>query len=129
MYDLDALIEGARNSGLSVTIEIDGRSRALPSGIGLVAYRIIQEALTNAIRHAAPTTVTVRIAYEVAALALDVRDEGRQGVVPLQVIRGSGSGLRGMRERVERCAGALTFGPLPSGGYAVTARLPIETAS
>jgi signal transduction histidine kinase len=127
MRDLEALAARARSAGLAVTIEIDGRSRALPGDVGLVAYRVVQEALTNAIRHAAPTAVTVRVAYEADALAVDVRDEGRSAGLPGQMtVSGTGNGLRGMLERVERCAGVLSFGPLPSGGFAVTARLPIE---
>jgi signal transduction histidine kinase len=128
--DLEALISRARSAGLDVTIQIDGCSRALPGGVGLVAYRLVQEALTNAIRHAAPTAVTVRLAYEVDVLTVDVRDEGRQASLPGAVaVPGSGNGLRGMLERVERCSGVLSFGPLPSGGFAVSARLPIETTT
>jgi signal transduction histidine kinase len=129
LHDLEMLASHARVAGLAITIEIHGHARALPGGVGLVAYRVIQEALTNAIRHAAPTTVTVRLVYETDTLAVVVRDEGRRVGPPRQAsVAGSGNGLRGMLERVERCAGVLSFGSLPSGGFAVSARLPIESA-
>jgi signal transduction histidine kinase len=127
MPDLEGLASRARSAGVDVTIKVDGHARALPGSVGLVAYRIVQEALTNAMRHAAPTAVTVRLAYETDALKVDVRDEGRRAGLPGEVaVPGSGNGLRGMLERVERCAGVLSFGPLPAGGFAVSARLPVE---
>jgi signal transduction histidine kinase len=125
--DMEALARSARAAGLTVSVRVDGPTRAVPGAVGLVAYRIVQEALTNAIRHAAPTDVAVRLAYEAGALAVEVRDVGRHaGATDAVAVSGSGNGLRGMRERVETLEGVVSFGPQPSGGFAVSARLPLE---
>jgi signal transduction histidine kinase len=127
LEQMEALAHGARVAGLNVAIRVEGQTRAVPGRVGLVAYRIVQEALTNAIRYAAPTDVAVHLVYERDALAVDVRDAGRPpGSAGAVALAGSGHGLRGMRERVESCAGAVSFGPLPVGGFAVSARLPLE---
>jgi signal transduction histidine kinase len=125
--DMEALALGARAAGLNVSVRVDGPPRALPGAVGLVAYRIVQEALTNAIRHAAPTDVAVCLAYESRALAVHVRDFGRRpGTRDAVTVSGTGNGLRGMRERVEILDGVMSFGALPAGGFAIAARLPLE---
>ena len=125
--DMEALAHGARAAGLNVSVRVDGPPRAVPGAVGLVAYRIVQEALTNAIRHAAPTDVAVCLAYESRALAVDVRDVGRRaGARDTVRVSGTGNGLRGMRERVEIVNGVMSFGALPTGGFAIAARLPLE---
>jgi signal transduction histidine kinase len=130
LEEMEALAQGARVAGLNVEIRVEGLTRAVPGRVGLVAYRIVQEALTNAIRYAAPTDVAVHLSYERNALAVDVRDAGRRpGSARVVTLAGSGQGLRGMRERVESCAGAVSFGPLPVGGFAVSARLPLEAGA
>jgi signal transduction histidine kinase len=125
--DIEALAHGARVAGLNVSVRVDGAARAIPGAVGLIAYRIVQEALTNAIRHAAPTDVTVSLAYEPRTLAVDVRDVGRHpGAHDAMAAHGSGNGLRGLRERVEITRGVVSFGALPAGGFAISARLPLE---
>lgn len=126
LADLEALAVGARAAGLEVEVAVDGRPHPLPGAIGLVAYRVVQEALTNAARHAAPTDVAVRLAYRPGAVVIEVHDAGRRpGAAPAAIVEGSGHGLRGMRERVEACAGALAFGSRADGGFGVSAHLPL----
>jgi signal transduction histidine kinase len=120
---LDALVEQVREAGLPVTLRVEGEARALPPGIDLSAYRIVQEGLTNALKHAGPARAEVLISYGDDELALRVSDDGR-GHDPAS--DGAGHGLVGMRERVALYGGTLEAGPLPGGGFALTARLPLE---
>jgi signal transduction histidine kinase len=127
---LDALVERARGAGLPVGLTVDGDPRELPAGAELAAYRVVQEALTNAIRHAgrAPTEVLVR--WEPEALVIVVADTGR-GTVPANAEEddatpGGGHGLVGMRERVRVYGGELTALPRPDGGFVVRARIPLR---
>jgi signal transduction histidine kinase len=120
---LDSLIEQVRATGLDVSLEIAGTPRALPAAVDLSAYRIVQEALTNALKHAEAEHVTVRVRYD-DRLVLEIRDDGRA------TGNGNpgGSGLIGMRERVTLLAGTLETGPAAGGGYLVTVQIPIEEA-
>jgi signal transduction histidine kinase len=118
--DLDALLEQIRRAGLPVTLEVDGEPAPLPSGLDLCAYRIVQEALTNALKHAGPAQAHVRLRWSANALDLDVVDDGRG---PLAA-NGSGHGLIGMRERVALYGGRLETGPGEDHGFAVRAHLP-----
>jgi len=121
---LPALVEQAREAGLEARLEVQGEPRPLPPGMDLSAYRIVQEALTNAVRHAGPSTARVLIRYGDADLRLEVRDDGlgpRAG-------NGAGHGLIGMRERVNLFGGELDAGPRPDGGFAVAARLPLPSS-
>ena len=126
LRDLEQLVHRARGAGLTVELGVTGTSHPLTPGVDLCAYRILQEALTNAIKHARATHVHVQVRYEPDAIALEIRDDGR--------VRGgasanrTGHGLLGMRERVELYGGDLRAGPEPSGGFAVRARLPLEAA-
>jgi signal transduction histidine kinase len=120
---LDALVEQVRAAGLPVTVRIEGEPRPLPPGIDLSAYRIVQEGLTNALKHAGPARAEVLVAYGGDELALRVSDDGR-GHDP--DADGAGHGLVGMRERVALYGGTLEAGPAPGGGFALSARLPLE---
>jgi signal transduction histidine kinase len=121
--DVEALVGSARKAGLSVGLAVSGTPRRLPAGLALTVYRIVQEALTNAARHAAGSRVGVSLRYEPEALDVAVVDNGgrpvEQGAPP------GGRGLLGMRERVAVFAGTLETGPAPDGGFAVHARLPL----
>ena len=123
--DVPALVAGYRDAGLDVRLRTDGEPRPLASGVELAAYRIIQEALTNTIKHAGPARAEVRIAFGPDDLTVVVTDDGRgAGLEP-----GSGGhGLAGMRERVTVYDGDLDAGPHPGGGFRVRARLPFEPA-
>ncbi len=120
---LDELVGQARLAGLPVELVVAGEPRALPPGIDLTAYRIVQEALTNTRRHAGPAHAHVSVRYGSEALDLEVTDDGRTATT---VGDGAGHGLVGMRERVALYDGTLAAGPRPEGGYAVRVRLPVE---
>jgi len=120
---LKSLLEHVRASGLPVELRIEGEPMHLPAGIDLSSYRIVQEALTNVVRHAEDATAEVVIRYREHALELHVVDDGRGKATN---INGSGHGLIGMRERVALFGGTLETGPRDGGGYAVHALLPFE---
>ncbi len=117
---LDGLVEQVRRAGLPVALTVAGDAAPLPAGLDLCAYRIVQEGLTNALKHAgAGARAEVRVGYAPAALEIDVRDDGRGGGPA-----GAGHGLIGMRERVALYGGELEAGPEAGGGFGVHARLP-----
>ncbi|NHC47667.1 sensor histidine kinase [Motilibacter aurantiacus] len=118
------LLERARGAGLDVRLEVVGDVRPLPPAVELSAYRLVQEALTNAVRHAGPTRAVVRVAYAPAALGLEVTDAGPGREVPAPR-GGAGLGLVAMRERVAVVGGTLVAGPRDGGGWAVRAELPL----
>ncbi|UWP80740.1 sensor histidine kinase [Dactylosporangium fulvum] len=122
---LDELLAQVREAGLTVTFKRDGVPVSLLPAADLSAYRIIQEALTNVLKHAGPTRVTVEIRYGDDGVHLSVVDKGGT-TAPL--VAGSGQGLIGMRERAMLFGGELTAGPGPEGGFAVHARLPAQVA-
>jgi signal transduction histidine kinase len=123
---LDALAEGVRAAGLPVTVTVTGQPRALPAITDLSAFRIVQEALTNAIRHAGPATATVTADYGPDELWVEVTDTGRGLTSPAAATaQAAGHGLRGMRERASAAGGTIDIGPLPGGGFRVAARLPL----
>lgn len=121
---VDDLVAGAEGAGLTVRTEIEGDPRQLPASVDVAGFRIVQEALTNAARHAGPATATVRVTYGPSDLTVVVEDDGR-GATP-SGLPGSGSGIVGMRERVAALGGQLEVGPRPGGGFRVRARLPLE---
>jgi signal transduction histidine kinase len=123
---LNDLVGQARRAGLLVELAVAGEPRVLPPGVELTAYRIVQEALTNARRHAGPARAHVLLRYGIEALDLEVTDDGRAAPTRGD---GAGHGLVGMRERVALYDGSLEAGPRPEGGYAVRARLPVETGA
>ena len=119
---LGALVEQVRDAGLPTELRVEGKTRELPPGVDLSAYRIVQEALTNALKHAGSRArARVVVTYEHDGLLLEVVDDGTG---PSQS-NGDGHGLTGMRERVSVFGGRLESGPRPEGGFAVKARLPL----
>lgn len=120
LADLDRLTARTVQAGVRVDLETRGRARELPAGVDLAAYRIVQEALTNVIKHAGSGGCRVTVAYEDAAVSVEVVDEGR-GAVPST----GGHGLAGMRERTRLYGGEFEAGPLPGRGFRVAARLPL----
>jgi signal transduction histidine kinase len=122
---LDELAAPMRAGGLDVVVRRQGPPAPLPAGVELSAYRIVQEALTNTLRHARATRAEVVVRYADDAVEVDVRDDGH---APPASDGGGGRGLVGMRERASLLGGTLEAGPLPSGGYRVHARLPLEQA-
>ena len=129
--DLGELVRGVREAGLPVTLRIDGEPCQLSQALGLSAFRIVQEALTNALRHAGPAQAEVTIRYQAAAVELEIRDTGggRDGQPGPERVNGHGPGhgLVGMRERVAMFGGEFTAAPAPGGGYLVRARMPFDT--
>jgi signal transduction histidine kinase len=101
----------------------------LPPAVDLAAYRIIQESLTNVVRHAAASAATVTVAYEQARVVIEVRDDGRGAGSRLKETSGQGHGLAGMRERVTAAGGELEAAPLPGRGFRVRATLPTSGAT
>ncbi|RKN19892.1 sensor histidine kinase [Micromonospora musae] len=122
-----ALRERLAGAGLPVTVRTEGEPSALPVALDLAAYRVVQESLTNVLRHAGPATAAVRIRYAPTEVEVEVTDTGRgvaeAGRVP------AGSGLAGMRERVTALGGSFAAGPAADGGFRVHARLPLEERS
>jgi len=124
MDDLRSLIEGAREAGLHVEVTTEGEPRPLPFGVELSAYRIVQEAITNTLKHAGPVRAHVTVHYGEHDLQLAIRDEG-EGRSRNGAAAGSGHGLVGMRERVALYGGELQAGPGDEGGFVVHARIPL----
>ncbi len=124
---LDGLVDNARLAGLTVHREDSGERRPLPPGVDLSAYRIVQEALSNAIRHAPGSTVRIGLAYSGAGLRVRVANTAARTQAPPSP--GAGHGLLGMRERTAMLGGDIAAGPLPDGGYEVSAFLPTGSES
>ncbi len=122
--DFSKLVHKCGEAGLPVELVVEGEARRLPAGLELSAYRIVQESLTNSLKHAGPARATVRLHYLDDALEVEVADNGRGAAASLSS-SGSGQGIVGMRERVEAFGGSLRTGPRPGGGFAVTALLPV----
>src|SRR5690606_32781095 len=112
---LDALAEETRRLGVRVDLDITGCTADLPPGIDLAAYRIIQESLTNVVKHARATCATVTVATDREGLAITVVDDGRGEPSP----NSAGHGLVGMRQRAAIYGGSLEAAPLPGGGFRV----------
>jgi signal transduction histidine kinase len=123
LRQLEALSEQIRQGGLPVEVIVEGAVRQLPPGIELAAYRIVQEALTNALKHAGKAKASVLIRYRDHDLELEVTDDGHG--VGGAVANSTGHGLVGMKERVGLYGGSLTVGAVPGGGYSVRATLPV----
>jgi signal transduction histidine kinase len=119
--DLDTLLVRVREAGLPVELRVEGEPMRLPAALDLCTYRIVQEALTNSLKHAGPAQATVALTYGERFLELEVSDDGRG----LAASNGAGHGLAGMRERVALFGGALESGPRAGGGYRIHARLPV----
>jgi signal transduction histidine kinase len=123
LRDLPTLVEQVRAAGLPVELRIEGELRELPVGIELSAYRIVQEALTNALKHAGQAQASVHVRYGQDSLELEIVDDGVGAATP---VASGGQGLVGMRERVALYGGRLDAGLRPSGGFAVRVLLPIR---
>jgi signal transduction histidine kinase len=122
LTSLTSLVEQVRASGLPVDLRVEGEPVHLPAGVDLSAYRIVQEALTNVVKHAHATSAEVEVRYRPDALELAIVDDGRGAAVSAN---GTGHGLIGMRERVALYGGKLDAGRRDGGGYSVRARLPL----
>jgi signal transduction histidine kinase len=121
--DLDGLVGTARATGLTVTTAVHGEPRVLPSVIDVAAARIVQESLTNVVRHSTAQNATVTVDYGPDALTVAVDDDGR----PLNASPSSGgSGITGMRERARALGGDLSVRRQPGGGFSVRATLPLS---
>ena len=131
---LDELAARARSAGFAVSVTAHGPVRPLPAGVDAAAYRIVQEALTNAVRHSAGRSATVQLRYGPADLEIEVADDGTSAApapdkgnpdpAPSKLANRTGNGLRGMAERARALGGSLDAGPRPGGGFRVLARLP-----
>lgn len=132
---LEVLVSTLRTGGLAVRMDVTGKPRPVPAPVGLAAYRIVQESLTNVLRHAGRASAAVKVRYAPDAVVLDIADDGR-GVPPTSGhgngnghggLNGNGHGghgIRGMRERAAALGGTLQAGPRPEGGFRVHAHLP-----
>jgi signal transduction histidine kinase len=121
---LDSLVQAVRKTGLPIEVETRGVPFALPAVVDLSAYRIVQEALTNVVKHAGEARVRVLLTYEAGRLDVEVSDDGRGAAAELRD-GGAGHGLVGMRERVALLGGELTTRPRSGGGFEIRARLPV----
>ncbi len=119
LADLPRLARRTAQAGVRVDVSVDGEATSLDPGLELSAYRIVQEALTNVVKHAGTDSARVTVEHRPDAIALDIVDRGRGGDV-----RAEGHGLTGMRERAALYGGTLLAGPLPDGGFRVSATLP-----
>ncbi len=124
LAQLDELVENVTRAGLPTSVAVHGEARRLAPTVDLTAYRIVQESLTNALRHAGPTTAHVTLSYTGDELRVEVADGGRGRVDGSA--QGAGHGIPGMRERAEAVGGTLIAGPVPGGGFCVQARLPLS---
>jgi signal transduction histidine kinase len=129
LRDVAELVRRAEATGLSVAVGVTPVSP--PRGVDAAGYRIVQEALTNVVRHAHASRVSIRIGPDDGDLVIEVEDDGAGRIRIPGPSRGGGSaggrGIRGMTERATALGGELTAGPRPGGGFAVRARLPLET--
>ena len=123
LADLEQLVSGIREAGLPVTLRIEGTPQPLPPALDLSAFRIVQEALTNTLKHAGTARAEVAVRYEDGLVSLEIADTGRGPGGG----RGTGHGLVGMRERAAMLGGELEALPRPEGGFAVRARLPLTS--
>jgi signal transduction histidine kinase len=123
LASLESLLEEVGRAGLPVELHVDGEPSAVPRAIDLSAYRIVQEGLTNALKHAQATHADVTLRYAPHELQIEVCDNGVGGAKS----NGAGYGLVGIRERVKIYGGQMTAGPAPGGGFVLSARLPVES--
>jgi signal transduction histidine kinase len=129
LAQLEGVMAGATAAGVDVRLDVSGRPRDLPTGVDLAAYRIIQESLTNVVRHARAATARIAIAYSRSDVVIQVEDDGRGVDDRVNHSVGCGNGLLGMHERASALGGELEAGPLAGGGFRVRARLPLDGAA
>jgi signal transduction histidine kinase len=130
LEQLDGLVEQARDAGVAVELQVEGERVPVPAGVELTAYRIVQESLTNVLKHAHAHRVVVRLCYRRNELEVSVSDDGSgaPGDAELDGV-GAGHGLLGMRERVSIFGGTVAAGAAPGGGWTIRALLPVGSAS
>jgi signal transduction histidine kinase len=134
LAQVESLATEVAGAGVRVEVRIEGTPSELPAGLDLSAYRIVQEALTNVVRHAGPATARVSVRYALDHVAIEVTDDGiglesafgRRSTDSDRQRRSAGHGIVGMRERAALYGGTLEAGPLPGGGFRVAASLPLE---
>jgi signal transduction histidine kinase len=124
LRELDGLVERTRVAGVPVTLTVEGERRELPAGLDLAAYRVVQEALTNVVKHGGGAPTEVAVHYRADAVEVRIADRG--GGALTTRLGGSGHGLVGMRERVRMYGGELHAGQRSGGGFEVSARLPLQ---
>ncbi|MEU3609426.1 histidine kinase [Streptomyces sp. NPDC035033] len=124
LADLDGLVANVREAGLDVTLTVTGAARELPQGVELSAYRIVQEALSNVLRHAPGAPAKVELGYVLGGLGLRIANGPARGLV--KPSPGAGHGITGMRERVGMLGGEMTAEPTGDGGYEVTVFVPVQ---
>jgi signal transduction histidine kinase len=124
LADVEALVTRTAEAGVEVDVSIEGERSVLPPGVDLAVYRIVQEALTNVVKHAGVARARVVVSYGPADVAVEVTDEGRGGSP-----NGTGHGIAGMRERAALYGGTIDVGPRPGGGFRVAARVPIAPSA
>jgi signal transduction histidine kinase len=125
LADIDLLVRNVRDAGVEVTVDRSGDADAVPAGVALTAFRIVQEALTNVLKHAGPARADVRIACDPGVIRIEVQDDGRGAAAPRDEAVNH-LGLIGMRERVTPYGGDLDVGPRTGGGWRVGGTLPYE---
>jgi signal transduction histidine kinase len=127
LADLDGMVRRSRDAGMRVEVVVDGDRRSLPATVERTSYRLVQEALTNAHKHAGGAATEVRLCYRPDRLEVSVRNaRPPDGRVPRPVLPGGGHGLVGLRERVELLGGSFHAGPRLDGGYELRASMPVE---
>jgi signal transduction histidine kinase len=124
LADLEELVESVRRAGMDVRLDVEGAPRPLQPAVDLSAFRVIQEALTNTLKHGRASTASVGVRYEADVLAIEVVDDGTSAGSD-----GDGHGLLGMRERLALYGGQLEYGHQPTGGFRVRALLPVDGQS
>jgi signal transduction histidine kinase len=125
LADIASLVDNVRLGGVAVTSETEGDFTDVPAAVQLCAYRVVQESLTNAIKHADPTRVTVTLSFGDAGLEVEVIDDGVRAAQEVADHHG-GHGIVGMRERAHLLGGSLDAQPRPGGGFRLTAHLPVK---
>jgi signal transduction histidine kinase len=126
--ELDALVAQAARAGVEVQVSLEGEPRRLPSAVDLACYRVVQESLTNVVRHARASRAEVTVTHTDGRVTVEVADDGRAGGPGNGEGGGSGQGILGMRERARALGGNLEAGPRPEGGFRVLATLPVDTS-
>ena len=128
LADIDDLADGLRGTGLGISVVRRGEPHGVPDDVGLTIYRVVQESLTNVLKHAGPAMVTVELEFA-DQIEVIVTDDGQGAKRALSVVPGAGRGTVGMRERVAAAGGDLRIGPRPGGGYRVHVTIPLGESS
>jgi signal transduction histidine kinase len=134
LADLDRLVSTTAGAGVRVSVTRTGEHRDIPAMIDQSAFRIVQEALTNVVKHSGASSCRVSVGYEDTVLSVEITDPGSatpgsDGVLAAREPNGTGHGVLGMQERVSLCSGEFTAGPLPERGFRVAARFPLPARS